>query len=90
MILHKTIQHQEPDKFDKLCGKFMNEQGDKIISVDYGFNMIPVQAQPVNIPGFQQQQLQMQFVSFYCAFFRYTGEAESTPETSNGKILPLN
>jgi hypothetical protein len=86
MIFQHTIQHQEPKEFDKLCGKFLNEQGDSIISVDYCSNAVPVQATPVNIPGFQQQQMQMQFITFFFAFFRYT---VAKPEDAAGKIVTL-
>ncbi len=85
MIFQHTIQHQDPKEFDKLCGKFLNEHEKDIISVDYNTIIQQGGFSDIKVPGSLIVQRQIQFISFFFAFFRYTVEQPAKLHEGNGK-----
>lgn len=83
MIFHHTISHDNAKEFDKLCSKFHNDQDGNIIGVEYSTCVFPLQAQQINLPGVKLPQMQMNFATFFFAFFTYKVEQPVTPEKLN-------
>ena len=86
MKFHKTITAPDSLQLDKELNKFLNQE--TIESVSYSVSAFAVSSAPVNIPGYQQQQLQVQVQTIYVAFIVYTvAAAPGAAPGTNTKFL---
>jgi hypothetical protein len=85
MIFHKTIIAQELPDFDKKISAFYNDN--KVVSIAYTINLIPIATEPVNIPGFQQQQQRVTLNTTFAAFIAYQVEEAPGAPGAPGSIL---